>query len=149
MSAAKGAAAQSVREAEVAGELVELRQAPSLPLMLVEARETEVCNTSRPRFHRAYAWYRLLRPWSSLMFDDAQGLPPHTLEQRARGVYGLLRRTKTSGQSKARQSLPAFVSRHAWVGRPWLIEVLLLWLEEGGGLEFVRNYFFVLPIPDR
>ena len=76
-------------------------QAPALPLRLLEKLETTVSTPGCPRYHRGYARITLLRHWSSLRWDDSQGLPPATLERRARGVSGLLEWTKTSGPGKS------------------------------------------------
>ena len=73
-------------------------QAPQLPLAVVAALEREVLNTELPNYNRAFAALRLLRHWSSLRWDDTQGLPPpSSLEGRARRVTGTLDRTKISG----------------------------------------------------
>ena len=77
-------------------------QAPQLPLALLVALESEVLNKERPLFHRGFAWYRLLRHWASLRWNDSQALPPSTLELRSRGLTGLLARTKTSARQDAR-----------------------------------------------
>ena len=100
---------------------------------------------ARPHYHRAFAWYRLFRHWSSLRWDDTQGLVPSTLERRARGVFGLLLRTKTSGPGKKTLILPVFVSQEAYVGKPWLDVGLLLLTQ--GEFAFERDYF--LPLPHR
>ena len=93
------------------------KQAPPLLLSMKEALERTVVNEELPVFHRAYAWYRLVRHWASLRFDDTSGLPPSTLERRSRGLYGVLERTKTSGADKGTRQLPIFVSDEAFVGQ--------------------------------
>ena len=59
------------------------RQAPPLLLRLLLALEDAVRDEARPHYHRAFAWYRLFRHWSSLRWDDTQGLVPSILERRA------------------------------------------------------------------
>ena len=41
--------------------------------------EREVLDERRPKFVRAYAWYRLLRHWCALRFSDGDGLSPDSL----------------------------------------------------------------------
>ena len=108
--------------------------------------EAAVRDLDRPLYHRAFAWYRLFRHWASLRWDDTQGLAPGSLERRARGVFALLDRTKTSGPGKRQDVLPVFVSEEAYVRYPWLDLGLALWLE--GPLSFSRDYFLPLPSPD-
>ena len=45
-----------------------------------------------------------------MRFDDTSGLCPGSLARRSRGVFGLLKRTKTSGPDKQISLLPVFVS---------------------------------------
>ena len=59
-------------------------QAPQLPLAVVAALERAVLNTALPNYNRAFAGFRLLRHWSSLRWDDTQGLPPSSLDGWAR-----------------------------------------------------------------
>ena len=109
---------------------------------LLEALELAVGDTQLPLSRRGYAWNRLFRHWASLRFDDTAGLAPETLQRRARGVYGLLKQTKTSGPDKKTAVLPVFVSEDAYLRRPWLYEGLDLWQQ--GGLNYKRDYFLPL-----
>ena len=68
---------------------------------MLAAMEADVLDETQPLFIRAYAAYRLLRHWGSLRFDDTSGLAPNGVERRARGAFGLLKRSKTSGADKA------------------------------------------------
>ena len=102
-------------------------------------------DSTLPLFHRAYAWYRLTRHWASLRFHDTSGMPPATMARRARGLVGVLERTKTSGADKGTRQLPVFVSDEAFINHPWLWPGLKLWEEE---LGFPRDYFLVLPNRD-
>ena len=95
-------------------------QAPQLPTALVVLFEEVVVDDSRPLYHRVFATFRLIRHWASLRYDDTQGLAPQSLEMRARGMVGVLERTKTSGPGKANLVLPCFVSKEAWVKKEWL-----------------------------
>ena len=133
--------------AETTGEKpAQAGQAPALPLKVVSALEAVVNNTDLPRYHRAYAWFTLLRQWTAMRWDDTQALLPYSLERRARGVWGLLERTKTSGPGKNMGVLPVFVSDQAYLVEPWLDAGLTLWLEED--MHFVRDYFLPLPSVD-
>ena len=144
-NAALEAAAQKAREADAAGETRDRHQAPALPLVLVAHLERVVLDLRRPAYQRAFAWYRLVRHWSSLRFDDTLGLSPQAIQRRARGLMAILRRTKTSGPDKQRQALPAFLSQHAWVEAEWLQVGLDLWTSDEHGLNYRRDYLLPLP----
>ena len=149
-NAAAEAAAQRAREAEADGDLLESHQAPPLPLSLLAHLERVVLDTERRPYERAFAWYRLLRHWGALRFDDTLGFSPQALRRRARGILAILRRSKTSGADKGRQSLPAFVSQHGWVERPWLRAGLEIWEgdESQGNFGYKRDFFLPLPTKD-
>ena len=119
-------------------------QAPQMPLALLAALESEVLNKDRPLFHGGFAWYRLLRHWAALRWSDSQALSPSSLVLRARGLTGVLSRTKTSGPGKAHEVLPIFVSDGAYLVHPWVRVGVELW--KTTGLSNERNSF--LPLPD-
>ena len=121
-------------------------QAPQLPLVLLVDLERVVLDPRRTTFQRAFAAFRLLRHWGSLRWDDTQGLPPSSLEWRARGVTGLLKRTKTSGPGKPLEVLPVFVSQEAWIEQEWLRVGLDLLTK--GSFDFERDFLLPLPTAD-
>ena len=140
------ASEEQAKAAQKNGERKKKTQAPPLLLMILIALEMAVLDTTRPLYHRAFAWYRLFRHWASLRWDDTQGLVPSTFERRTRGVFGLLERTKTSGPGKRQDHLPVYVSQDAHIRYPWLDAGLQLWLE--GPLSFPTDYFLPLPTHD-
>ena len=73
------------------------------------------------------------------------GVIPRELKRRASGMAGRLERSKTSGRDKKVKLLPLFVSREAFLTRPW-IETGRGFLEHGP-LSFDRNY--LVPLPDK
>ena len=113
-------------------------------LLAVIARiETVVVDTAARPFARFYAWYRLVRHWSAMRFDDTLGVCPGSITERARGIAGCLERSKTSGPGKAMRVLPFFVSDEAWVReRDWLRTGLAVLRESFGG---ARDYLLPLP----
>ena len=80
-----------------------------------------------------------------MRWDDTSGVIPRELKRRARGMAGRLERSKTSGRDKKVKLLPLFVSREAFLVRPWL-ETGLGFLEHGP-LFFDRDY--LVPLPDK
>ena len=136
--------AASEARAQPTGSPAEKKQAPPNLLKVLAALERAVSEEDRPLYVRAFAWYRLLRHWSALRWDDTQALLPASLRRMARGVVGKLERTKTSGKGKALQILPVFVSDQAYIETPWLDAGLAIWLE--APFNFGRDYF--LPLPD-
>ena len=141
--AAKELAAARAQETAGVGRQAK-RQAPPMPVALVGALELVVRDEGRPAFHRFYAWYRLLRHWCGLRFHDTGALPSCSLERRARGLYGVLFRTKTSGPDREMSVLPIYCSQEAYVGKPWL-DIGLQVLKANFGYE--RDYLLCLPNP--
>jgi hypothetical protein len=88
-------------------------QAPRIPLALAAAYERTVLDEASPRFVRMHAWFRLIKVWGTLRFDDHRGLVPNTMSLRSDGLHGTLVRTKTSGLRKSKQLLPLFVAKGA------------------------------------
>ena len=123
--AAAATAAQNLGSRQARG------RALQLSLAVVAALERAVLNTELPDYNRTFAGFRLLRHWSSLRWDDTQGLPPSSLEGRARGVTGTLDRTKTSGRGKQQQVLLVFWSNGAFL----LSEAVRLLTEDSFAFE--------------
>ena len=120
-------------------------QAPRLPIQIVVALERLVMLTGAARYVRMYAWFRLVKVWGTLRFDDHRGLVPSTMSMRSDGMHGTLERTKTSGLGKARQHLPLFVAKGAALSDPdWLAVGWALWESASPG----RDYFVGLPSED-
>ena len=142
--AAKEFEARKRLQAEALGE-GRKRQAPPMLTALLAAIEKVVVDETVPLFIRAYGWYRLLRHWTAMRFDDGNGLHPSSLTLRARGLVGLLTRTKTSGADKGSNVLPIYVSKDAFLELAWLEPGLSLWTNE---LGFPRDYLLVLPNED-
>ena len=105
-NAAKEYEARKRREQIESGISLSKGQAPAMLLAILAAIERLVNDTSFPLYIRAYGWYRLFRHWASLRFDDTMGCDLNSLTLRARGVAGLLHRTKTSGPDKSVAVLP-------------------------------------------
>ena len=111
--------ANFVKEAKLAAEVEEARaretsawrplstdQAPQLLLRLVGGFEAVVADAERPLYQRAFAWYRLLRHWASLRWDDTQGIQPSRFDRRARGLFAAFEKSKTSRPGKRTKVIP-------------------------------------------
>eukprot|EP00969_Alexandrium_andersonii_P033984 1485905-Alexandrium_andersonii.AAC.1 len=68
-----------------------------------------------------YAWWRLVKVWASLRFDDHRSMEPANVRMGPTGLIGTLTRTKTSGLGKRHEVLGLFVLEGAFVADPqWL-----------------------------
>ena len=77
-----------------------------------------------PAFDQAlcmYSWYRILRVWTAMRFDDHRGLLPDRIVVSNGILKGTLVRTKTSGAGKRREELTIAVGRDVYLCEPgWL-----------------------------
>ena len=96
----------------------ETRKANMYPVKVVVALEKSVMNTSRARFVRAMAWFKLVKIWGALRHSDAQGVDYSSMRFSHRGLEATLVRTKTSGPGKAIKTLQLYVATDAWVQAP-------------------------------
>eukprot|EP00435_Cladocopium_sp_Y103_P061321 s228_g23.t1 len=141
----------SIEEAKVALESSQLRpkrQANLLPLTVIAAWEEQVCDSDTPSYVRCYAWYRLVKLWSGMRFNDTQGVLNKTMKSTEYGLYGEIHRSKTSGPGKKLAILPFYVNKAAWICKQdWLGVGWRLWRELGveAGME-ARD--FMLPRPN-
>ena len=82
-------------------ELKPNRKAPPTTIVMVVAMECKVVDALPPNFIKVCSWYRLVRIWTAMRFDDHRGLVPGRLKLLALGLRGTLVRTKTSGGKQA------------------------------------------------
>ena len=123
-----------------------VRRAPQVPFAIVACFELAVLDTTRPQYERMFAWYRLLRIWASLRFDDHRGLVPSYMTCTPQGFHGTLVRTKTSGAGRKREELYVFVSGQAYIlSSDWLMSGWRLWQAHASD----RDFFLLLPSRDR
>ncbi len=138
------AAAADVKATSGPGLARPRKKAPRLPLALVAAAERAVLAEELPQFVRMYAWWRLLKVWCALRWDDHRGLVPASLVVGA-GLRGTLSRTKTSGPDKQTELLPIFVGTDAFLEDK-------AWLQVGWGLwqkvHPHRDFFVGVPCDD-
>ena len=80
-----------------------VKKAPQTPLAFISAMERLIVDTSQHKFVRAFAWYRLIRIWSGMRFDDHRGLLPSTLRLQSGALHGTLVRTKTTGAGRKQE----------------------------------------------
>ena len=120
------------------------RQAPPMVVAILRAMEAVVVGDD-PAFVRLYAWTRLLRHSTAMRWDDTMGVHPSLLVRRARGLFGLLERTKVSGPDRKDASLPIFVGDKAYLAHRWLYPGYDLPQKEFG---YKRNYLLPLATPD-
>ena len=62
-----------------------------------------------------YAWYRVVRRWSAMRFDDHRGMVPQLIRLGAGGPRATLVRTKTTGAGKKKEQLELVVDRMTYL----------------------------------
>ena len=104
------------------------KKAPQTTLTLLAAYEVVVVNPQRPRCQRMFAWYRCVRCWAAVRFDDHRGMLPQLVHLLPSGLRGTLVRTKATGAGKKRGQLDIIVGREVYISEPkWLSEGWALW----------------------
>ena len=73
------------------------RKTPPTTVAQVAAFELALIDVARPTFERMYAWFRLVRAWAAIRFDDHRGLLPQRMRLSHSGIRASLVRTKTTG----------------------------------------------------
>ena len=98
------------------------KQALLVPVSVVISWEKAVLDEDLPRFARAYAWFRLMKLWGCMRFDDTTGLSFDSMVMQPFGLEGELRKTKTSGPGKrvniprcSSAMMPTFVRRSGFL----------------------------------
>ena len=121
-----------------------------LTIRVVLAWEELVVRPNEKPYVRVFAWFKLLKLWAALRWDDTMGIPPSSLELvREKGLKGKIVRSKTSGEGRRVEMQEFYVAFDCWLERRG-------WLQEGWQLfrELGRGYGnegrdFLLPRPDR
>ena len=121
------------------------KQAPQLLVHTLKRWEQLVVSEA-PKFHRAYAWLKLVSFWSALRGDDATWLAASSVSiTMEHGLQCVLRRTKTTGPGKKSPSRPVIVSNEAYFEEEsWLQVGWDLW----SGQNPDRENFLLLPTAD-
>jgi hypothetical protein len=141
-NAAVKAAIAEIRAAPAKGPLRERKKAPRFFAAMIPALERQVLDDQSPTYTRMYAWWKLLKVYGCLRFDDHRGIQPATLLLGPTGLSTTLTRTKTSGSGKTRETMPLVVSAGTdTTGHGWLSMGLDLWAEHGAP----RDYLLMLP----
>ena len=115
------------------------KRAPRIPSILIEALEGMVLDSTSANYIRGVAWLRLVKVWCSLRYSCHNYLSPARLSMFEGELYGVLKKTKTTGPAKRIRELPIHISRQAYVRFPsWLSVGFELWLTLA---PFERDFF--------
>ena len=121
-----------------------------LVVRVVLGWEEIVVKAEEKKYVRVFAWFKLVKLWAALRWDDTMGIPPASLEMvKNKGLKGKIVRSKTSGEGRRIEVQEFYVSIGCWLERQdWLKEGWSLFLELGAGYGN-GNRDFLLPRPDR
>eukprot|EP00435_Cladocopium_sp_Y103_P018444 s2358_g4.t1 len=96
------------------------RQPRPLLTVMVQAMEEIVIDDTKGRYARAYAWYRLLKLWSGLTHQDAEGLDFCSIRLDVKGLVCQVKsgRSHDGGMGKA----TVYVGSEVYIDHPdWLV----------------------------
>ena len=121
-----------------------------LLLAVVIGWEMQVLASDEKAYIRVFAWFKLVKLWGALRWDDTMGIPPSSLEYfRNRGLRGKIVRSKTTGEGRRVDTQEFYVSTECWIGKHgWLEEGLSLFKELGSDYGS-SGRDFLLPRPNR
>jgi hypothetical protein len=83
------------------------KQAPPLPVIVLVALEIVATSEAEPAYHRAFAWYRLVRYWASLRFDNTVGLLPSSMVHNERGLTATIGGPRPPGRASTSSPSPS------------------------------------------
>ena len=92
-----------------------VRRAPRWLGCFVAPMETLVIDGAVPFEVRVCAWFKLVKLWTSMRFDDAAHLKTSELRFYDGQLLGMLHQSKTSGAGKRVRELPLFIAKDAYV----------------------------------
>ena len=79
---------------------------------------------------RAGAFYRLLKCWGTLRYDDVQHLSPQAVRFFSGRFTATLYETKTSGPERRQVELPIAITEDSWICNKRLVEGWLAALQD-------------------
>ena len=122
-----------------------VRKAPQYAVLMVVALEHVVTDTDATEYRRVYAWFKLVRIWAALRFDDTLHIAPSDVSYLDGTLEVKIGRTKTTGPGKRVETLVAYVGPGAFVNDDdWLSEGFAVFRHLGAGVT--RDY--LLPMPN-
>ena len=121
-----------------------------LVVRIILGWEEMVMSPDEKKYIRVFAWFKLIKLWGALRWDDTMGIPPASLEMlKNKGLKGKIVRSKTSGEGRRVEVQEFYVSLDGWLERrDWLREGWSLFLELGASYGN-GNRDFLLPRPGR
>ena len=100
---------------------VPICRAPRLPGAMIASLERLVSNEAEAMGIRVGAWYRLIKCWGTLRYDDIQHLSPQAVRFYGGRLLAILYETKTSGPERRQVELPIAITEDSWIcNRDWL-----------------------------
>ena len=124
--------------------------AKRLPVSVVVSWEKVVTSDDEKPYVRVYAWFKLVKFWAALRWDDTLGIPPSLVELREdRGMRGKIVRSKTTGEGRRVDTQEFFVSKDCWLLSPtWMVTGWKIFKEMGRAFGNLGRDF-LLPRPDK
>ena len=92
-----------------------VRRAPRWMGCFVAPMETLVIDGAMSLEVRICAWFKLIKLWGSMRFDDAAHLKTSELRFYDGQLIGMMHQSKTTGAGKRVRELPIFIAKEAYV----------------------------------
>ena len=92
-----------------------VRRAPRWLGCFIAPMETLVVDSAVPFEVRVCAWFKLIKMWASMRFDDAAHLKTSEIRYYDGQLIGMMHQSKTTGAGKRVRELPIYIARDAYV----------------------------------
>ena len=124
--------------------------AKRLTTSVAVAWENVVVASGERNYVRIFAWFKLIKLWAALRWDDTLGIPPSMIDMRPEvGLKGKIVRSKTTGEGRRVDLQEFYVSKDCWLRHPeWLADGWELFNEMGKASGNLGRDF-LLPRPDK
>ena len=109
-----------------------VKRAPRWVSLFIGPMERLVVHAGESLERRLGAWFKLVKLWGSLRFNDAANIKVANMKFYDGCMSGVMVTTKTTGAGKRVRELPLFIAQDAYVCiHDWLEEGFKLWKSSG------------------
>ena len=120
-----------------------------LLVAIVLCWEFLVTNENEKTYVRVFAWFKLVKLWAMLRWNDTLGIPALRIQYvKKKGLVGDIVRSKTTGVGRRIETQQFYVAEESWLLAEGWLKVGFKLFEDCGKKAGVDKRDFMLPRPD-